>query len=78
MIQMVTYPLKNVILNMVRLGWLDWLGPWPPRMNFRWQDLWREMRPLKIRWGRVLLLAIALVLIMGELGPAASAIAALP
>jgi len=78
MIQLVTYPLKNVVLSMVKLGWLHWPEPWLPRMTFGWQDFRREMRPLKIRWGRVLLLAIALVLAMGEFGPAASIIAALP
>ena len=33
---------------------------------------------LRIRWGLVLLLAIVLVLVMGESGPAASAITAQP
>jgi hypothetical protein len=47
-------------------------------MTFGWQELKREMQPLKIRWGWALLLAIALVLAMGELGPAVSAIVPLP
>jgi hypothetical protein len=66
------------IYGIARPGRLRWLGPWLPRMTFGWQDLKREMRPFKIRWGWALLLAIVLVLVMGELGPAASAIAALP
>jgi hypothetical protein len=43
-----------------------------------WQELKRKTHSLKIHWGRVLLLAIALVLAMGEFSPAASAIARLP
>lgn len=78
MIKSISYPLKNVVLGVVKLGRLGWLRPWLPGMTFGWQDLKREMRPLKIRWGWVLLLAIVLVLVMGECGPAASAIAALP
>jgi hypothetical protein len=40
--------------------------------------MWHEVRPRKLRWGWALLLAIAIVLAMGELGPAASAIIVLP
>jgi hypothetical protein len=78
MIQLVSYPLKNAILGAVRPGRLRWVEPWLPRLPLGWQDLWREMRPRKIRWGWVLVLAIAMVLAMGECGPAASAIARLP
>jgi hypothetical protein len=78
MIQLVTFPLKNVILDTVRPGRLRWIEPWLPRLPLGWQDLWREMRPRKIRWGWVLLLAIVILLAMGEFGPAASAAAVLP
>jgi hypothetical protein len=78
MIQWVSYPLKKVILGTVRPGRLRWFTPWLPWMNFDWQELKREMQPLKIRWGWALLLAIVLILAMGEWGPAASAIAMLP
>jgi hypothetical protein len=49
-----------------------------PKITLDWQTFWREGRPRKFRWGWALLLAVAIVLAMGELGPAASAIAALP
>jgi hypothetical protein len=78
MMKTIPYPLQNIVFGIVKLGRLRLVGPWLPRMAFSWQDLKREMRPLKIRWGWVLLLAIAIVLAMGEFGPAASAIAALP
>jgi hypothetical protein len=73
-----SYPLRDIVLGVVKPGRLHWLGPWLPRVTFGWQDLKRGRRPLKIRWGWMLLLAIAIVLAMGEYGPAASAIAALP
>jgi hypothetical protein len=75
---MTSYPLRNIVLGVVKPARLHWLGPWLPWVTFGWQDLKRAKRPLKIRWGWVLLLAIAIVLAMGEYGPAASAIAALP
>jgi len=78
MLQWVSYPLKNVILGTVRAWRLRWLGPWLTRMAFAWQERKREMQPLKIRWGWALLLAIVLVLAMGEWGPAALAVARLP
>ena len=78
MIKSISYPLKNVVLGVVKLGRLRWPRPWLPGMNFGWQDLKREMRPLKIRWGWVLLLAVVIVLVMGECAPAVSAIATLP
>jgi hypothetical protein len=74
----VFYPLKYAILGAVRPGRLRWVGPCLPKMPLGWQDLWREMRPRKFHWGWALLLAIAIVLVMGECGPAASTIAALP
>jgi hypothetical protein len=75
MIQLVTYPLKNAILGAVKPGRLRWVDPWFPRMPLGWRDLWYEMRPRRIRWGWALLLAIAIVLIMGECDPAASTVA---
>jgi hypothetical protein len=76
--KLVSYPLKVVVLGTVRPGRLRWVGPWLPRLTFGWWDLWREMRPRKIRWGVALFLALILVLLMGEWGPAASAIVAVP
>lgn len=78
MIQLVAYPLKNVILGAVRPGRLRWVGPWLPSLPLGWQDLWRGMRPRRFRWGWALLLASAIVLAMGEFGPAASAVSAWP
>ncbi len=74
-----TYPLKSFVQGTIEPGQLRWLGPWLPRPALGWQDLWREVRPRRIhRRGWVLLLTIAIVLAMGELGPVASAVTALP
>lgn len=70
MMKAISYPLRNFVSGIVRPGRM-------PKMTFGWQELKREMQPLRIRWGWVLLLAIVLVLAMGECGPAVSAIAAL-
>jgi hypothetical protein len=78
MIQLVAYPIKNVILGAVRPERLRWVGSWLPRLSFGWRDLWHEMRPRKFRWGLALFLAIVLFLLLGECGPSASLIAALP
>ena len=78
MTQLVGYPLKNVILGAVRPGRLRWVGPCLPRLPLGWRDLWREMHPRRFRWGLALILAIVLFLLMGECGPSASLIAALP
>jgi hypothetical protein len=78
MIQLIAYPLKNVILGAVRPGRLRWVGPWLPKLPLGWQDLWCEMRPRRFRWGLALVLAIALFLLMGECGPSASLTVALP
>jgi hypothetical protein len=78
MIRTIPYPLRNIIYGIAKPRRLRWVGSLLPRMTFAWQDLKREMRPLRIRWGWALLLAIVLVLAMGECGPAASAVAALP
>jgi hypothetical protein len=78
MMETIAYPLRNFVSGIFRPGRLHGVGPWLPRMTFRWQELKREMQPLKIRWGWALLLAIALVLAMGEFGPAVSAIVPLP
>jgi len=74
----ISYSPKNTVLNAIRAGWLCWIGLWMPRTTLEQQDLQSGMRPFRIRWGWVLLLAVILVLMMGEYGPAASAIAALP
>ena len=76
--QLVAYPIKNVMLGAVRPGRLRWVGLWLPKLSLGWQDLWREMRPRKFRWGLALLLAIVLFLLLGECGPAVSLIAAVP
>lgn len=54
------------------LMWLHW--PWKrmPRMTAGEWNLEGDIQPLKIRWGRVLLVALGLLLLAGELGPAAS------
>ncbi|MGD8473276.1 MAG: hypothetical protein PVH59_04075 [Anaerolineae bacterium] len=79
MMKALTYPLKSFVQGTIAPGRLRWLGPWLPSPAMGWQELWREMRPRRIRrWGRVLLLAIAIVLAIGELGPSASAVLALP
>jgi hypothetical protein len=72
MTQQVAYPLTNMILGAVRPGRLRWAGPWLPKLPLGWQDLWRTTRPGRIRWGWVLLLAVGLLLLMGECGPAAA------
>ena len=74
MIQLVAYPLMNRILGAVRSGRLRWVGPRLPRLALGWQDLWRELRPRRIRWGWALLITLVLLLLMGELSPSASAI----
>ena len=73
-----TYPAKNAVLGVVRPGGLRWIGPSVPRLTIGWRDLWREMRPRRFRWGLAVVLAIILFLLMGEYGPSASLIAALP
>ncbi len=79
MMKALGYPLKSLVQGTIEPGQLRWLRPWLPRPALGWQELWREMRPRGIhRWVRVLLLAIAIVLAMGELGPAASVFVALP
>jgi hypothetical protein len=76
--QQVSYPLKNAILGAVRPGRLRWVGPCLPKLPLGLRDLWCEMRPRKFRWGLALILAIVIFLLMGECGPTASLIAALP
>ena len=76
--QVITHPLLNIILSAVRPGRLRWIGPRLPRFTLGLQDSWRAMRPRRIRWVWVLLLAVAIVLVLGEFGPAASAIWPLP
>ncbi len=78
MMQQVSYPLKNAIQGAVRPGRLHWVGPCLPNLPLGQQDLWREMRPRKFRWGLALILAIVLFLLMGECGPTASLVAVLP
>jgi len=73
-----TYPLTSHVLSAVAPRRLRWFGPWLPKMAWGWQDLKRTIPPLRIRWGWAVLVAIIIVLVMGECGPAASAIAALP
>jgi hypothetical protein len=77
MVQLVAYPLMNMILGTVRPGRLRWVGPWLPKLPLGWHDLWRELRPRKFRWGWVLLLAVVLFLLLGECGPSAATIIAM-
>ncbi len=78
MMRIVSYPFRNVVFGVVRPGLQHWIGTAIPRMTDGWQELRREMGPLKIRWAVVLVLALAFVILLGELGPAASAIFASP
>ncbi len=78
MIRSIYFPLYTVLLGVVRPGRLRWLGPSVPKLTLGRQDLGRAIHPLGFHWGWVLLLAIALVLAMGEINPAASAIASIP
>jgi len=73
-----SHPLKSALPGVGRPGRLRWPGPWFRGMPFGWREALHDTPTLKMRWGRVLLLAIALVLAMGELGPAASVLIALP
>jgi hypothetical protein len=72
------YPLNHAILGVAGLGRLRWVRPCLPRLPLGWRDLWCEMRPRKFRWGLALILAVFIVLLMGEFGPSASLLAALP
>jgi hypothetical protein len=76
--QPLSYPLKSFVLGIVKPDRLRMVGPWLLRKTLEWQDLLPEIRPLKIRWGWALLLAMVLVLVMGELGPVVSAIVTPP
>jgi hypothetical protein len=71
MMETIAHPLRSFVSGIFPPGRLR-------KVTFGWQELKREMQPLKIRWGWVLLLAIAVVLAMGEFGPAVSAIVPLP
>ena len=76
--QSVSNPLKNIVLGAVRPGRLLWVGPWLPKLSLGWEDLWRELRPRRFRWGLAVFLAIVLFLLMGECSPSVSLIAVLP
>jgi hypothetical protein len=77
MTRTIAYPQTKHVLGIFRSGGLRWAAPWLLKIAFGWQEVKRGMQPLKIRWGWVLLLTIALLLLMGECGPAASAQVAL-
>jgi hypothetical protein len=74
MMRMISYPVRSVVLGVVRPGMLRWIGVAIPRMTDGWRGLRREMGAFKIRWALVLVLALAFVILLGELSPAASAI----
>jgi hypothetical protein len=78
MMKMISWPLQRIALSLSQAGGMRPIGSWLIKMRYGWQGLQQEMRPFQVRWGWALLLAIVLVLAMGELGPAASAVAALP
>jgi hypothetical protein len=67
------YPARDVTWGIRRLVGLRPAPMWPARLGPEWQQLRRAMRPIRIRWGWVLFLAIVLVLSMGECGPTVSA-----
>lgn len=78
MMRTISYPFKNIVFGVIRPGLQRWIGIALPGMADGWQGLKREMGPFKIHWVLVLVLALAFVILLGELGPAASAIFASP
>lgn len=78
MTRIIPYPIVGIVLRTMKPWRLSRLGSWLPETTLVCQDLQRESGRLKTRWKWVLLLALALLLVMGEFGPAASAIAGLP
>lgn len=74
----IPYSLETVVFGILGSGRLCWLEPLLSEMTCGWQDLGRELQPLKIRWRKVLLLAALVFLAMGEWAPSASTIAVAP
>ena len=75
--RLAAYPLRNSIVGTVRPGRLRRVWPGLPERAIDWWALCGEMRPRKLHWACGLPLAIALVLMWGEFGPAAGAVALL-
>lgn len=76
MTQLVSHSPRSTLWGVPRPGRLRWVGLLLPRLPLGPRALWREPQPCKFRWVLALLLATVLILVMGEFGPAASAIAA--
>jgi hypothetical protein len=67
------YPPNSIVLGAARPGGLRWTGvAVPPRRTEGREQLRRGMGPIKIRWGLVLVLALGLLVLWGELSPSAS------
>jgi hypothetical protein len=69
----IAYPLNRIVSGLVRPERLDWSGPVAPRMTDGCHGLEQRAGPIRIRWGRVLVLAFAFLILFGELGAAVSA-----
>ena len=71
----VAFPLNSIVVGLVRPGGLPWAGiAARPRRTEGWQGLKLALGPIKVRWGLVLILALALLILRGELSPGASGI----
>jgi hypothetical protein len=70
----IALPLYMIVLGSVGPGRLRWTGIAVPPRRARGRDrIRRGMGPIRIRWGLTLVLALGLLILWGELSPAASA-----
>lgn len=72
MTRAISYLVHQSILGAIRPGRMRWIWPIIPRIGFEWHGWKKDMGPIKIRWGLVLILALVLFLLMGECGPSAA------
>jgi hypothetical protein len=71
----IAYPLDRVVLGLVGPGRLRWAGiAVRTRKTEGGQELKRATGSIKVRWGLVPVLALGLLILWGELSPAASTI----